>query len=196
MATVQLVTSSEPSGVVTAQEPGSGAKLAHGSHVRLEVSRGEGAPTTTATSQAPAAAPTRETVPDVAGLSVQDAARKIGSARLLVSIQYVPGQDPLGTVLAQAPASNEPARALSHVTLGVSRGPNATESESVPVLVGKTLDDAVAAANAAGLRSFFLKRAVSTRAEAGRVVEQTPRPGAAAPRNAQVLIYLGAFRAP
>jgi beta-lactam-binding protein with PASTA domain len=35
---------------------------------------------------------------------------------------------------------------------------------------------------------------VSSRAEAGRIVEQTPAAGKQAPSNAQVLVYLGAFR--
>jgi beta-lactam-binding protein with PASTA domain len=36
---------------------------------------------------------------------------------------------------------------------------------------------------------------VTDRTQAGKVVEQTPAAGQTAPQNAQVLIYLGAFKA-
>jgi beta-lactam-binding protein with PASTA domain len=51
---------------------------------------------------------------------------------------------------------------------------------------GKTL-------NQAGLRLVMLKRSVTDREQSGKVVEQTPQAGVQAPKNAQVLVYMGAY---
>ena len=39
----------------------------------------------------------------------------------------------------------------------------------------------------------MLKRTVGDRDQAGKVVDQTPRAGERAPKNAQVLVYMGAY---
>jgi beta-lactam-binding protein with PASTA domain len=64
----------------------------------------------------------------------------------------------------------------------------------VPDATGQTLDQAVSTLNAAGLRLIFVKLPVATRAQVGKVVEQTPAAGKTAPKNAQVLVYLGVTR--
>jgi hypothetical protein len=46
----------------------------------------------------------------------------------------------------------------------------------------------------ARLRLFFVKRTVSDRTLAGKVVDLSPAAGAQAPQNAQVLVYMGAYR--
>jgi serine/threonine-protein kinase len=97
-------------------------------------------------------------------------------------------------VTAQSPSADASTRTGSHVTLSVSSGPGEKEQESVPDVVGKRIPDALRSLNDAGLRLILLKRAVADRSQAGAVVEQTPKPGAQAPKNAQVLVYMGAFR--
>jgi beta-lactam-binding protein with PASTA domain len=189
---VEEVAATAPAGSVTAQHPAAGRRVQRGDSVRLSVASESSAATTspaTTTSRS-----TRATVPDLSASQLRSAAQELIEASLLASVQYVPGDDPLGTVLAQSPSGSTDLPTYAHVTLSVSRGPGDKPDVSVPSLVGRTLDEAVSAANGAGLRIFFLKRPVSTRADAGRVVEQTPKPGASAPRNAQVLVYLGAFR--
>jgi serine/threonine-protein kinase len=137
--------------------------------------------------------PTTVSVPAVSG-DVKSAAQRLASAGLLVSLQYVPSEEPLGTVVAQSPAQGTSANAGAHVTLSVASGPGDKEQVSVPDAEGQSIPDAVETMNAAGLRLIMLKKTVTDQELAGEVVEQTPKPGANAPRNAQVLVYMGAFK--
>ncbi len=106
----------------------------------------------------------------------------------------MPGDDPLGTVRAQSPSAGATARTGSHVTLSVSSGPGDKTAETVPDTSGQTVPQALSTLNRAGLRLIMLRRTVTDRSLAGRIVEQTPRAGAQAPKNAQVLVYMGAYR--
>lgn len=196
------VTSTEPAGTVVDQAPAAAAKAAKGSVVTLSVAKAGSTTTatttgtTTATTTAGTAPAARKTVtvPDLTGMQLQPAAARLGSAGLLATIQYVPGSDPLGTVQEQSPKSGQTAKQRSHVTLNLSSGPGTKPQKTVPNVVGQTLDASVARIRSAGLRTIFLKLPVTDRAQAGKVVEQTPAAGGTAPQNAQVLIYLGAFR--
>jgi len=125
---------------------------------------------------------------------VQSAAASLAKAGFLVTVAYVPGTDPLGSILAESPDAGSSAPTTAHVTINASSGPGDKQQETVPDASGKTIPEAVAAMQAAGLRLFFLKRTVTDRALAGKVVEQSPAPGKTAPHNAQVLVYMGAYR--
>jgi hypothetical protein len=46
----------------------------------------------------------------------------------------------------------------------------------------------------AGLRLIFLKQPVTDRSLAGQVVARTTASRATAPKNAQILVYMGAYR--
>jgi beta-lactam-binding protein with PASTA domain len=207
---IQLVTvpGPPPAGRITAQSPAPGESLAPGSMVRLNVSNGlAGAtPSTSAATTAPSAAsttaavtpaappvPATAHVPELSG-DVQAAAAALSRAGFLASIAYIPGSDPLGTVEHQAPAAGTSAPTGSHVTVNVSSGPGQKIQETVPDATGQTLQQAVATMQHAGLRLIFLKRTVTDRAQAGKIIEQTPPAGKTAPKNAQVLVYLGAFK--
>jgi serine/threonine-protein kinase len=133
-------------------------------------------------------------VPDLSGAPLQQATQSLIDADLLATLQYVPGDDPLGTILAQSPAAGGSLKPRSHVTVNLSSGPGTKEQRPVPDASGQTLDQAVATMNGAGLRLIFEKLPVSTRAQVGKVVEQTPAAGGTAPRNAQVLVYVGVER--
>jgi beta-lactam-binding protein with PASTA domain len=80
------------------------------------------------------------------------------------------------------------------VTINASSGPGQKPQATVPDATGQTLTQAVSTMNGAHLRLIFAKVPVTDRALAGKVVEQTPSAGKRAPENAQVLVYLGAFR--
>ncbi len=145
--------------------------------------------TTTAT---PATAAPAQ-VPSASG-PVQGAAQALAAAGFRVSIAYVPGTAALGTVTAQQPAAGTTAPTGSHVTVNLSSGPGQSTPETVPDVVGKTIPEAVAAFNQAGLRLIFLRSPVTTKAEAGKIIEQSPAAGASAPKNAQILVYMGAYQ--
>ena len=109
-------------------------------------------------------------------------------------MHYVAAPDPLESVVAQTPAGGQTAKARSHVTVNVSDGVGDRQPQTVPDVIGQTLDQAVQTLNASELRLIFVKVPVTTRAQVGKVVEQTPLAAATVPTNAQVLVYLGVLR--
>jgi len=201
-----------PKGVVISQRPPEGSELARGATVTFVVDSTAKASTTTATTTATtptttqsattaptttAAAPPQPqtaTVPDVSGQKEAAAVTAFGTAGILASIVFVPGTDPLGTVLQQAKPSGTTLPYHSHVQINLSRGPNDNALVPVPNVIGKTLQDAVSALNAAHLRLIYVKYPVTSRTQAGKVVQQSPLSGAQAPENAQIVVYLGAFK--
>jgi beta-lactam-binding protein with PASTA domain len=216
-----VVAAGKPAGSVVTVSPRVGAHVARHSEVLLTVARGATptttstttattttAPTTTAatttaptttqattTQAAPPPQPSTATVPDLSGLDTAGAAEALGKAGLLASLVFVPSQDELGTVEGQGKAANTTVPFHSHVQVNVSTGPGTKPQETVPSVIGKSLQDALSAINGAHLRLIYLKFPVTTRAQAGKVVQQTPTGGGHAPQNAQVIVYLGAFRA-
>jgi beta-lactam-binding protein with PASTA domain len=205
-----------PKGVVISQNPPEGSELARGATVTLVVDSSPKpattpapAPTTTssattqtttptttqpATTTAAPAQPQTAKVPDVTAQTEAAAVMAFGNAGILASIVFVPASDPLGTVIQQAKPAGTTVPFHSHVQINISRGPNNNPLESVPNVVGKTLREAVSALNAAHLRLIYLKYPVTSQAQAGKVVQQTPLGGAQAPQNAQIVVYLGAFK--
>jgi eukaryotic-like serine/threonine-protein kinase len=204
--------STQPRGTVVKQDPAAGTKVAKGSDVRLSVSTGAAPPlaatttqeqaTTPATTTAPTATETTPTTPaqpataQVPSLSgeVQTAVQRLGQEGFHASVAYVPGSQPLGTVVAQSPSAGATAPRGSQVTVNVSAGPNAHTQETVPNVVGKSIPEALSALHAAGLRLIELKTPISDQSRAGLIVQQTPLPGERAPKNAQVLVYWGAYQ--
>jgi beta-lactam-binding protein with PASTA domain len=209
------VRSALPRGSVTAQDPKPGAKVIKGSDIRLKVSTGVTQQTTTAaqpttpattaaTTTAPAQATTRATttqaprpataqVPSLSGV-LQPAVQQLDQAGFKASVAYVPGTQPLGTVVAQTPAGGASAKTGSQVTVNVSSGPNQNPEETVPDVVGQRIPQAVSTLNQSGLRLILLRSRVDDPSEAGVIVAQTPLPGKHAPKNAQVLVYMGAYQ--
>jgi beta-lactam-binding protein with PASTA domain len=134
-------------------------------------------------------------VPDVGNAKEQDAVDKLSSAGILPSLVFVPASDPLGTVEQQAKPAGTTVGYHSHVQLNISKGPHATTDVTVPNTIGRSLTEAVSTLNAAGLRLIFVKLPITTRAQVGKIVQQSPLAGGKAPRNAQVLVFLGVDRA-
>ena len=152
-------------------------------------------PTTASTSQTTtttAAKPT--TVPDLSGKNEQGAVQALYNATLIPSIVFVPAHDPLGTVEGQAKPAGTQIPANSAVQITISKGPAQNPDETVPAVIGKTLPEALSTINDQQLRLIYLKQPVTTPQQAGTIIKQTPLPGAHAPRNGQVLVYLAAFR--
>jgi beta-lactam-binding protein with PASTA domain len=155
-------------------------------------------PTTTAASttapKAAAPSPQSATVPDVQGEKEASAVQRLGQAGILASLAFVPGSDPLGTVLEQAKPSGTVVPYHAHVQINISRGPADNSLEQVPNVIGSSLQDAVSALQGAKLRLIYLKFPVTSRAQAGKIVQQSPLSGGQAPENAEILVFLGAYR--
>jgi eukaryotic-like serine/threonine-protein kinase len=212
--TLATVPGSAPAGTVSAQSPAGGTSKPSGSTVRLNLSSGQGgaapkttpvaaktpppaatttAPATTTTAAAPAPQqPTTASVPALSG-DGRSAIEQLSSAGFRITIAYVPATSTLGTVVSQSPSSGASAPTGSHVTVNLSAGRSTAPQKSIPDLTGKTVNEALAALNAAGLRLVELKAPVTDRTQVGKIVEQSPAAGKTAPQNASVLVYWGAF---
>jgi beta-lactam-binding protein with PASTA domain len=206
-----------PKGLVVAQNPTEGTELARGATVTLVVDSTPKATTTTTatttaatttgttatttqsatttpTTTAAPAQPQSATVPDVTSQKEAAAVTALGNAGILASIVFVPGTDPLGTVVQQAKPAGTTVPFHSHVQINLSRGPNAAGDATVPNVIGQTLEQSVSTMNAAHLRLIYLKYPVTSAAQAGKVVQQSPLSGGKAPQNAQIVVYLGAYK--
>lgn len=138
--------------------------------------------------------PQNATMPDVSGQKESSAVQALGTVGILPSLVFVPNQDPLGTVVQQAKPAGTVVPFHSHVQINLSRGPNSPTNAQVPDVIGQTLTQAVTTMNGAHLRLIYLKFPVTDKTQAGKIVQQSPLGGGQAPQNAQVLVYLGAFR--
>jgi beta-lactam-binding protein with PASTA domain len=203
----------KPTGLVISQAPQEASEVAKGSQVTLVIARHKAtttatttaaatttptttATTTTATTATTTAAPPpspNATVPDVTGQNEPTAVQAMGKVGILASLVFVPSEDPLGTVVQQAKPAGTTVPFHSHVQINLSNGPNNTANVQIPNVVGQTLTQALGAVNGAHLRLIYLKFPVTQKAQAGKVVQQSPLGGGQAPQNAQVLVYLGAF---
>ena len=106
----------------------------------------------------------------------------------------VPGNDPLGAVEQQAKPAGTTLPYHGHVQINVSRGPSDNPLEHVPNVIGKNLQDAISALQATKLRLLYVRLPITSRTQAGTIVQQSPLVGANAPQNAQILVFLGAYR--
>src|SRR6185503_16171720 len=94
-------------GIVFAQKPEAGTQAADGSVVTIDVSSG----------------PATVTVPDVIGVSVEDATQQLEQAKLVARPSTVPSSQPQGRVVAQSPSAGEKVARDSPVRINVSGGP-------------------------------------------------------------------------
>jgi beta-lactam-binding protein with PASTA domain len=209
--------STKAAGIVLGQAPQAASELAQGSRVRIVVAAAAaGKPTTTlaastrsatsapattgattttpATTAAAPPTPQNATMPDVQGQTESAAVQSLGGAGILPSLVFVPGDDTLGTVVEQAKPAGTTLPFHAHVQVNLSRGPHENPLQPVPNVIGKTLTDAVAAMQGAQLRLIYLRIPVTSRTQAGRIVQQSPLGGGRAPEKAQVLVYLGVLK--
>lgn len=107
---VDSVFSDKPRGIVAAERPQPGTKVAKGSTVVLRVSKGS-----------PLVA-----VPDVVGQSSTEAVRVMHAAGLTTKGVLVPSQEPRATVIAQNPRAGQKVARGGAVRLNVSNGAPAT----------------------------------------------------------------------
>jgi beta-lactam-binding protein with PASTA domain len=202
-------TSKLPAGTILAQAPQAGTTLTRGTPVTLVVAHApqqstttstetttstDTTTTTTPTTTASAPPPPRTaTVPDVSNMTEAAAVQSLNRAGIIASLAFIPGSDPLGTVEGQAKQSGTTVPYHSHMQINVSSGPGDKPKEQVPNVIGGSLDHALSSINGANLRLLYLRLPVTSRSQAGKIVQQSPLAGAQAPRNAQVVVYLGAF---
>jgi beta-lactam-binding protein with PASTA domain len=190
-ASAVQVPSSQPKGTVVAESPPAGQKVAQGSAVRLNVSKGSGqATTTTAPTTTQAAAPPPKPKPKpkppttpYSGQSLNAAVQKIAQGRQQAAVVYVASSTvPSGTVVSSATTG-------SRVRLNVSGGSQLAPATPVPDVTGEDKATATSDLENAGFTVVPVKWPVTDQASDGVVVAQTP--ATRAPQGAAIVIYVG-----
>jgi serine/threonine-protein kinase len=166
--------STKPVGEVTGQSPKGGTRIVEGSDVRINVSQG----------------PRPIAVPDVVGVSFENAAAALIDAGFNVDRLDVDSDEPEGTVIAQDPPASDSQPPGTTVTLTVSRGPTTT---AVPDVEGLERADAFASLRNAGFRVLVQQEDTPNEDEDGIVLAQDPLGGTQAPRGTTVLLTIGRF---
>ncbi|CAA9468855.1 MAG: Serine/threonine protein kinase PrkC, regulator of stationary phase [uncultured Solirubrobacteraceae bacterium] len=158
-------------GRVADQDPGAGQEVAEDSVVIISISTG----------------PPQVAVPDVVGISRQEAQTALRAAGFRVRVQRrysdAVAED---EVIATDPAAGTDATKGSRVTLTVSRG---VEPVAVPDVTGLDRDGARQALEELGLRPVFSSRETDDE-EAGQVLEQEPAAGSAVEEGAEVQVVV------
>lgn len=117
--------------------------------------------------------PGQSEVPDVTGLSQQQATSELEDAGFTASVETAPSSDvDEGLVISTDPAGGETARRGSEVKVTVSSG---AEQVKVPPVVGETINAAEQQLSAVGLE-FSSSEEASDR-PAGEVIDQSPSAG-------------------
>jgi beta-lactam-binding protein with PASTA domain len=145
-------------GTVVGEQPAGGSKAAKGALVTLTV----------------ASAPTVVTVPNAVGVAQGDARDRLVAAGFLVKSVPVSSGQPVGTVVAQAPAAGEKIARGTSVRINVSKG---SATANVPSEVGQTSDSAQQDLAAKGFKPSIVQ--VPSDQPLGTVVAQSPSGGQA-----------------
>jgi serine/threonine-protein kinase len=162
---VRLAPSARPKDVVIAQAPQAGATLSRGGVVALNVSNG----------------PPKQGVPSVVGLKVSVAIARLRAAHLDAQQKIVFARSAPGTVVKQTPAPGAEVKKGAPVLLEVSKGP---QRVTVPTVVGRKRDDAVATLKKAGFVAAVFS--VPSTEPQGVVVAQHPAAALKAPKGSRV----------
>ncbi len=152
-----VLTDEEPPSTVLAQDPAAGEMVEEGSTIVLSVAR---------------PVPTNS-VPDVSGLSEEDATRALEDAGFVVGdiSQAFSDEVPSGRVISTDPAIDTELPQGSVIDIVISIGP---ESVAVPDLVDLSEADALDALDAAGLSAGDATEASDATIAAGNVISSDP----------------------
>ena len=187
------VASTQPKGIVVAQRPAAGTKLAKGSKVRLNVSLGPQTTTTAPPPPPPPAPAARVKVPNVVGLSQTTAQRRLQRVRLKASVTYVASSKPAGQVVSQRPPAGTSVKRGTRVAIRVSNGPSPKPLKTVPDVLGQDEGTATATLQQAGFTVVTIDQPTTDQTQNGIVLDEQPAPGSRIPGGSQVTIYVGVF---
>jgi serine/threonine-protein kinase len=193
--------STRPKGTVFGQKPPAGTEVDKGSKVTINVSSGSGAGTTTTTTATTttttgttpnASRPVR--TPDVSGLAVTAAARRINATGLRPTLSYVDSSERAGVVVDQTPAGGTKQRSGTRIHLSISNGPNPAAPVDVPNVVHKAQSTAATTIRQAGLKVLVLFRRTTNPGQVGLVLEEQPGAGTSIPGGSYVALIVGSRR--
>jgi beta-lactam-binding protein with PASTA domain len=163
-----------PVGSVVSQDPSAGTMVAAGSTVNIVVSTGPDAPATIP-------------VPDVTGQSAADAQAALEAEGFVVTVTEQPSADiEAGLVISTNPVAGTEVAPGTSVEMIVSSG---QEDVVVPDFSGMSMEDAAAAAEAAGLTITFVEDADNPDPD-GVVIDQDPAAGTTVAGGSEVVAQL------
>ncbi|MGB9976994.1 Stk1 family PASTA domain-containing Ser/Thr kinase [Thermovenabulum sp.] len=129
------------------------------------------------------------TVPNVIGLSEEEAAKKLAEKNLKYEVtERIFSNEPVGEVVDQDPKGGEIVK-INHppVSLIVSKGPRTFE---VPRLIGLSETEAINLITSSNFKVGQIQRANSTEYPQGVVMDQNPREGLLLPENTEINITI------
>jgi serine/threonine-protein kinase len=160
--------SDRPEGEIIEQSPAFGEEVAEGSSIDYVISTG----------------PEAATVPDLVGLSLDQAVAELEKANLRRgSTEERASSRPEGQVISSDPAAGENVEAGDTVDLVVSNG-----RQEVPDVRGETEADARQTLTEAGFDVQVTRTETDVDDVVGRVVAQSPTGGSTVPRGATVVL--------
>lgn len=164
-----------PENLVLQQDPPANSLQKRGVDVTLAVSAGQ----------------RTATVPDVAGLSQQQARISIENAGFqLGSIMQRTGEQPRGAVIDSDPAAGTALQLPAVVSISVSQGPATIQ---LPDLTGRPLADARPALEQLGLQIGGITRDTSSFQPENTVLGQSPQPGQSISAGGRVSLRISRF---
>jgi beta-lactam-binding protein with PASTA domain len=169
----QQTSNTVATGKVISQDGASGSSLAEGSPVNLVISSG----------------PQMVAVPNMEGLTQDDATTALTGAKLKVGIitQQTSNTVATGKVISQDGASGSSLAEGSSVNLVISSGP---QMVAVPTVEGLTQDDATTAITAAQLKAGTVTQQASNTVASGRVIGQDAASGSSLAEGSSVNLVI------
>jgi eukaryotic-like serine/threonine-protein kinase len=165
----RLPNTKQPQGVVYDQDPDAGQRQDKGNFVTIWVSTG----------------PPKTTVPNVKGLSRDEAVSRLASAHLQANVHEVPSTEQPDVVLAQDPQAGQKVNQNTKVRINVSSGPRPV---SVPNVVGQAYDSAASMLQGQGFA--VAKKLVDSDQPAGVVVDSDPKPGSSVAPGSSITLLV------
>jgi membrane peptidoglycan carboxypeptidase len=139
----------------------------------------------------PVPQPESARVPDVVGMTKQQATEVLTKAYFTPQLEVVPAADPINQVVGQDPPGGSTATAGSAVTIRVSNGK--IPMVKVPDVVGLPQRSAADRLRAAGFEVQVAYEDTEVRREAGRVLSQAPGAGVELEEGYPVAIVVGRY---
>lgn len=198
-ATVAQVPSTQPQGTVVAQSPPAATKVAAGSAVRLNVSKGQQQTTTTVTqtqtttqtatqqqSSSLPPAPPQGSGNDYRGMQLDPAVQKIAQGRQQAIVEYVASAKPAGIVVSNGTVGTK-------MRLSVSAGPNPQPATNLADVSGESAAKAQSELQSAGFTVVTVQWPVTDQSVDGTVVYETPTGGGKLPRGLAIVLYVASY---
>jgi eukaryotic-like serine/threonine-protein kinase len=164
-------------GLAIGTSPREGASIQRRSNVRLFVSSG----------------PEQVDVPDLVGLSLDSATKRLDDLGLTYRTVREPSDQPEDEVIAQDPGAGATLDPGGRVTLTVAEP---VEQVPVPFVVGLSRQDALNQLRADGLKGSVRERDVDDESQDGVVLEQRPSGDTGVDSGSTVVLIVGRFVAP